>query len=183
MKAEDLYYVTPTGKTTIFYSSVHAFRDGSIKINNDWWESDEETVASILAGKIKYEQLRLVVSQEDIDAMLEKALKDTKFKDIANDALNSTLETLKKDITLVTNSFKRAIPSVQVAIEEISKSVASTNTFNLVLDKTTKTINEVKSSLPSTDEIKSTLKHVESELSGAKKEFTEITSKLKELFK
>ena len=183
MKVEDLYYISPTGKTTIFYSSVHAFRDEDIKINNEWWESDEETVASVLAGKLKYEQLRLVVSQEEIDAMLENALKDTKFKDIANEALNSTLETLKEDMGRVTSSFKRAIPKVQEAIEEISKSVASTNTFNSVLDKTSKTINEVKSSLPSTDEIKGTLKHVELELSAAKKEFTEVTSKLKELFK
>ena len=183
MKVEDLYYVSPTGRTTIFYSSVHALREGSIKVNNDWWESDEETVACILAGKLKYEQLRLVVSQEEIDTMLEQALKNTKFKDIANEALNSTLETLEKDITLVTNSFKRAIPRVQEAIEEISKSAASTNILNKVIDNTSKTINEVKSSLPSTDEIKGTLKHVELELSGAKKEFTEITSKLKELFK
>ena len=183
MTPQDLYYTTPVGKTTIFYSSVHAFRDENIRVNNDWWESDEETVANIFAGKLKYEQLRLVVSQEEIDAMLENALKDTKFKDIANEALSSTLETLKEDITLVTNSFKRAIPKVREAIEEISKSAASTTTFNTVLDKTSKTINEVKSSLPSTDEIKGTLKHVESELSDAKKEFTEITSKLKELFK
>lgn len=183
MKVEDLYYVTPSGKTTIFYSSVHAFRDGNVKVNNEWWESDEETAAFILAGKLKYEQLRLVVSQEEIDTMLEQALKNTKFKDIANEALNSTLETLKEDITLVTNSFKRAIPRVQEAIEEISKSTASTNIFNKVIDNTSKTIDEVKSSLPSTDEIKGTLKHVELELSSAKKEFTEITSKLKELFK
>lgn len=183
MKVEDLYYVSPTGRTTIFYSSVHALREGSIKVNNDWWESDEETVACILAGKLKYEQLRLVVSQEEIDTMLEHALQNTKFKDIANEALNSTLETLEKDITLVTNSFKRAIPRVQEAIEEISKSAASTNILNKVIDNTSKTINEVKSLLPSADEIKGTLKHVELELSGAKKEFTEITSKLKELFK
>ena len=183
MKVEDLYYVTPAGETTIFYSSVHAFRAGSIKINSEWWESDEETVACILAGKLKYEQLRLVVSQEEIDTMLEHALKDTKFKNIANEALNSTLETLKEDITLVTNSFKRAIPRVQEAIEEISKSAASTNIFNKVIDNTSKTIDEVTSSLPSTEEIKGTLKHVELELSAAKKEFTEITSKLKELFK
>ena len=183
MKVEDLYYVSPTWRTTIFYSSVHALREGSIKVNNDWWESDEETVACILAGKLKYEQLRLVVSQEEIDTMLEHALQNTKFKDIANEALNSTLETLEKDITLVTNSFKRAIPRVQEAIEEISKSAASTNILNKVIDNTSKTINEVKSLLPSADEIKGTLKHVELELSGAKKEFTEITSKLKELFK
>ena len=181
MKIEDLYYTS--GKTTIFYSSIHAVRSNEIKVNNDWWESDKETVSDILAGKLKYEQLRLVVSQEEIDAMLETALKDTKFKDIANEALNSTLQSLKKDMDIVTNSFKRAIPKVQDAIDEISKSAASTNTFNSVLDKTSKTITEVKSSLPSTDEIKDTLKHVELELTDAKQEFKEITSKLKELFK
>ena len=181
MKAEDLFYTS--GKTTIFYSSIHAVRSNEVKVNNDWWESDEETVSYILAGKLKYEQLRLVISQEEIDAMLENALKDTKFKDIASEALNSTLETLKKDMDIVANSFKRAIPKVQEVIEEMSKSVASTNTFNSVLDKTSKTITEVKCSLPSTDEIKDTLKNVELELAGAKKEFTEVTSKLKELFK
>lgn len=181
MRAEDLYYTSE--KTIVFYSSIHAFRGDEIKVNNDWWEADKETIANILEGKLKYEGLKLVVSQERIDEMLETALKENNLKSTIEKALDTSLEEMKQDITRVTNSFKRVIPQAQEAIEEISKSVASTNTFKNSLDKASKAIEGIKVSLPSTNEIKDTLKHVELELTDAKKEFTQVTDKLKELFK
>lgn len=181
MRAEDLYYTSE--KTIVFYSSIHALKENEIKVNNDWWEADKETIANILEGKLKYEGLKLVVSQERIDEMLETALKENNLKSTIEKALDTSLEEMKQDITRVTNSFKRVIPKAQEAIEEISKSVASTNTFKNSLDKASKAIEGIKVSLPSTNEIKDTLKHVELELTDAKKEFTQVTDKLKELFK
>lgn len=181
MRAEDLFYTT--GKTTIFYSSIHAFRDKEIKVNTEWWEASEEVVAEILAGKCNYEQLRLVVKPEEINDLLEKAIKKNNLQSTIEKALDSSLEQMKVNIDRVTNSFKRVIPQVQDAVEEIAKAVSSTNSYKSVVDSTSKTIERVKDSLPSSDEIKNTLTEAKGELKDAKKEFTQVTDKLKELFK
>ena len=181
MRAEDLFYTS--GKTTIFYSSIHAFRDNEIKVNTEWWEASEEVLTEILAGKYRYEQLRLVVKPEEINDLLEKAIKENNLQSTIERALDSSLEQMKVNIDRVTNSFKRVIPQVQDAVEEIAKAVSSTNSYKTVLNSTSKTIEKVKDSLPSTDEIKGTLTEVKWELKDAKKEFTQVTDKLKELFK
>ena len=181
MRAEDLFYTT--GKTTIFYSSIHAFRGNEIKVNTEWWEASEEAFTEVLAGKYRYEQLRLVVKPEEINDLLEKAIKKNNLQSTIEKALDSSLEQMKVDIDRVTNSFKRVIPQVQDAVEEIAKAVSSTNSYKTVLDSTSKTIEKVKDSLPSTDEIKTALTETRFELKDAKKEFTQVTDKLKELFK
>lgn len=181
MKVEDLYYIS--GKTTIFYSSIHAFRYNEVKVNTEWWEAPEETIAKLIEGKLRYEQLKLIVSPEEINELLEKALTENNLKTTIEKALDSSLEQMKVDIDRVTNSFKRVIPQVQDAVEEISKAVASTSSYKTVLETTTKAIDKVKDSLPSSDEIKGTLIEAKFELKDAKKEFKEVTDKLKELFK
>ena len=181
MRAEDLFYTS--GKTTIFYSSIHAFRGNEIKVNTEWWEASEEALSEVLAGKYRYEQLRLVVKPEEINDLLEKAIKENNLQSTIERALDSSLEQMKVDIDRVTNSFKRVIPQVQDAVEEIAKAVSSTNSYKTVLDSTSKTIEKVKDSLPSSDEIKGTLTEAKEELKDAKKEFTQVTDKLKELFK
>lgn len=181
MRAEDLFYTT--GKTTIFYSSIHAFRGNEIKVNTEWWEASEEALSEILTGKYRYEQLRLVVKPEEINDLLEKAITKNKLQSTIEKALDSSLEQMKVDIDRVTNSFKRVIPQVQDAVEEIAKAVSSTNSYKTVLDSTSKTIEKVKDSLPSSSEIKGTLTEAKEELKDAKKEFTQVTDKLKELFK
>lgn len=181
MKVEDLFYTS--GKTIILYSSIHAFRHNEVKVNTEWWEAPEETVAEIKEGKLKYEKLKLVVTPEQIDELLAKALTENSLKSTIEKALDSSLEQMKVDIDRVTTSFKRAIPKVQDAIEEMSKAVASTSSYKTVLESTSKTIEKVKVSLPSSNEIKDTLSEAKSELKEAKKEFKEVTDKLKELFK
>lgn len=181
MKEEDLFYTS--GKTIIFYSSIHAFRGNDISVNNEWWEASEEAVAEILAGKLRYEQLKLIVKPEEINDLLEKAITKNNLQSTIEKALDSSLEQMKVDIDRVTNSFKRVIPQVQDAVEEIAKAVSFTNSYKTVLDSTSKTIERVKDSLPSSYEIKGTLTEVKGELKDAKKEFIQVTDKLKELFK
>lgn len=181
MKVEDLFYTS--GKTTIFYSSIHAFRHNEVKVNTEWWEAPEETVTEIREGKLKYEKLKLVVTPEQIDELFAKALTENSLKSTIEKALEASLEQMKVDIDRVTASFKRAIPKVQDAIEEMSKAVASTSSYKTVLEATSKTIEKVKVSLPSSDEIRDTLTEAKFELKDAKKEFKEVTDKLKELFK
>lgn len=181
MKEEDLFYTT--GNTTIFYSSIHAFKGNEVKVNTEWWVATEEALTEILAGKYRYEQLRLVVKPEEINDLLEKAITKNNLQSTIEKALDSSLEQMKVDINRVTNSFKRVIPQVQDAVEEIAKAVSSTNSYKTVLESTSKTIEKVKDSLPSSDEIKDTLTEVKWELKDAKKEFTKVTNKLKELFK
>ena len=181
MRIQDLYY--RTGSTTIFYSSIHAIRNNEIRVDIDWWEASEETISEVLDGKLRYEQLKLIVSPEEINELLEKALTENNLKSTIEKALDSSLEQMKVDIDRVTTSFKRAIPKVQDAIEEMSKAVASTSSYKTVLESTSKAIDKVKDSLPSSDEIKGTLIEAKFELKDAKKEFKEVTDKLKELFK
>lgn len=181
MKQSDLYY--SKDGTLIFYSSVHAFRGNEIKVNTEWWEANNQAINEIKQGKLKYEKLKLVVTQEEIDSMLEKTFKEKTVKSIIEKALDSSLEEMKIDIDRVTNSFKRVIPAVQDAIEELSNSVSSSNSFRQAVTKASSKIEEIKSSLPSSSEIKDTLKEAELELKDAKKEFTQVTDKLKELFK
>ena len=174
MKVEDLYYIS--GKTTIFYSSIHAFRYNEVKVNTEWWEAPEETIAKLIEGKLRYEQLKLIVSPEEINELLEKALTENNLKSIIEEALDSSLEKMKIDIDRVTNSFKRAIPQVQDAVEEISKAVASTSSYKRTIDSTTRAIEQAKENIPTMDSVKESLL-------DAKKEFKEVTDKLKELFK
>lgn len=181
MKIQDLYY--KAGSTTIFYSSIHAVRNNEIRVDTDWWEASEETISEVLDGKLRYEQLKLVVTPEQIGELLANALTENNLKSTIEKALDSSLEQMKVDIDRVTTSFKRAIPKVQDAIEEMSKAVASTSSYKTVLESTSKTIEKVKVSLPSSNEIKDTLSEVKWELEDAKKEFTQVTDKLKELFK
>ena len=181
MKIQDLYY--KAGSTTIFYSSIHAVRNNEIRVDTDWWEASEETISEVLDGKLRYEQLKLVVTPEQIGELLANALTENNLKSTIEKALDSSLEQMKVDIDRVTTSFKRAIPKVQDAIEEMSKAVASTSSYKTVLESTSKTIEKVKVSLPSSNEIKDTLSEVKWELEDAKKEFKEVTNKLKELFK
>ena len=181
MRIQDLYY--RTGSTTIFYSSIHAIRNNEFRVDIDWWEASEETISEVLDGKLRYEQLKLIVSPEEINELLEKALTENSLKSTIEKALDSSLEQMKVDIDRVTTSFKRAIPKVQDAIEEMSKAVASTSSYKTVLESTSKTIEKVKVSLPSSNEIKDTLSEAKLELKEAKKEFREVTDKLKELFK
>lgn len=114
MKEEDLFY--KSGKTTIFYSSIHAFRGNEVKVNTEWWEASEKAVAEILAGKCRYEQLRLVVKPEEINDLLEKAITKNNLQSTIEKALDSSLEQMKVDIDRVTTSFKRVIPQVQDAV-------------------------------------------------------------------
>ena len=181
MKVRDLYFIS--GKTTIFYSSIHAFRYNEVKVNTEWWETSEEIIAKLIEGKLRYEQLKLIVSPEEINELLEKALTENNLKTTIEKSLDSSLEQMKVDIDRVTNSFKRVIPQVKDAVEEISKAVAYTSSYKTVLESTSKTIEKVKMSLPSSDEIKGTLTETKLELKDAKKEFKEVTDKLKELFK
>ena len=181
MKVEDLFYTS--GKTIILYSSIHAFRHNEVKVNTEWWETSEEIITEIKEGKLKYEKLKLIVSPEEINELLEKALTENSLKSTIEKALDLSLEQMKVDIDRVTNSFKRAIPQVQDAIEEMSKAVASTSSYKTVLESTSKTIEKVKVSLPSSNEIKDTLSEAKLELEDAKKEFKEVTDKLKKLFK
>lgn len=174
MKEEDLFYTS--GKTTIFYSSIHAFRGNEIKVNTEWWEASEAVIPEILAGKCRYEQLRLVVKPEEINDLLEKAIKKNKLQSTIEKALDSSLEQMKVDIDRVTNSFKRVIPQVQDAVEEISKAVSSTASYKRTIDSTTRAIETAKESIPSMDSVKDAL-------TDAKKEFTKVTDKLKELYK
>lgn len=181
MRTKDLFYTS--GKTTIFYSSIHAFRHNEVKVNTEWWETTEEALDDLIEGKLKYEKLKLVATPEQIDELLAKALTETSLKSTIEKALDSSLEQMKVDIDRVTTSFKRAIPKVQDAIEEMSKAVASTSSYKTVLESTSQTIEKVKVSLPSSNEIRDTLSEAKLELKEAKKEFKEVTDKLKELFK
>ncbi len=174
MRIQDLYY--RTGSTTIFYSSIHAIRNNEIRVDIDWWEASEETISEVLDGKLRYEQLKLIVSPEEINELLEKALTENNLKSTIEKALDSSLEQMKVDIDRVTTSFKRVIPQVQDAIEEISKAVASTSSYKRTIDSTTRAIEQAKESIPPMDSVKNSL-------SDAKKEFKEVTDKLKELFK
>ena len=174
MKVRDLYFIS--GKTTIFYSSIHAFRYNEVKVNTEWWETSEEIIAKLIEGKLRYEQLKLIVSPEEINELLEKALTENNLKSTIEKALDSSLDQMKVDIDRVTNSFKRVIPQVQDAIEEISKAVASTSSYKRTIDSTTRAIEQAKESIPPMDSVKESLL-------DAKKEFKEVTDKLKELFK
>lgn len=174
MKEEDLFYTT--GNTTIFYSSIHAFKGNEVKVNTEWWVATEEALTEILAGKYRYEQLRLVVKPEEINDLLEKAITKNNLQSTIEKALDSSLEQMKVDINRVTNSFKRAIPQVQDAVEEMSRAVASTSSYKRTIDSTIKTIETAKENIPSMDSVKDAL-------TDAKKEFTQVTDKLKELFK
>ena len=174
MRIQDLYY--RAGSTTIFYSSIHAIRNNEIRVDTDWWETSEETISEVLDGKLRYEQLKLIVSPEEINELLEKALTENSLKSTIEKALDSSLEQMKVDIDRVTTSFKRAIPKVQDAIEEMSKAVASTSSYKRTIDSTTRAIEQAKESIPPMDSVKESLL-------DAKKEFKEVTDKLKELFK
>ena len=174
MRIQDLYY--RTGSTTIFYSSIHAIRNNEIRVDIDWWETSEETISEVLDGKLRYEQLKLIVSPEEINELLEKALTENSLKSTIEKALDSSLEQMKVDIDRVTTSFKRAIPKVQDAIEEMSKAVASTSSYKRTIDSTTRAIEQAKDNIPAKDSVKESLL-------DAKKEFKEVTDKLKELFK
>ena len=174
MKLKDLYY--KSGSVTIFYSSIHAFKTNELLVNNEWWEASSESIAKIIEGKLKYEHLKLVLSPEEINSMLQKALEETTLKSTIEQALDSSLEAMKVDIDRVTNSFKRAIPKVQDAVDEISKAVSSTTTYKNSIDTATKAIEKTKSNIPPLDEIQNSL-------TEAKNEFNQVTSKLKELFK
>ena len=175
MTTKDLYYIQD--QTTIFYSSIHAFKGTEIKVNNDWWQAHtEENIAKIIEGKLRYEHLKLVVSPEEINKLLENALAETNLKSTIEEALETSLTEMKENIEKVTNSFKRAIPQVQDAVEEMSRAVASTSSYKRTIDSTTKAIEVAKENIPSMDSVKDSL-------SDAKKEFKEVTDKLKELFK
>ena len=175
MTTKDLYYLS--GTSTIFYSSIHAFKGTEFKVNNDWWQAHtEENIAKIIEGKLRYEHLKLVVSPEEINKLLEDALTETNLKSTIEEALETSLTEMKENIEKVTNSFKRAIPQVQDAIEEMAKAVASTSSYKKAVDSTTVAINNTKEELPSIDEVKAAL-------TKAKVEFKEVTDKLKELFK
>lgn len=174
MRIQDLYY--RTGSTTIFYSSIHAIRNNEIRVDIDWWEASEETISEVLDGKLRYEKLKLIVSPEEINELLEKALTENNLKSTIEKALDSSLEQMKVDIDRVTTSFKRAIPKVQDAIEEMSKAVASTSSYKRTIDSTTRAIEQAKENIPPMDSVKESLL-------DAKKEFKEVTDKLKELFK
>ena len=174
MKIQDLYY--KKGSTTIFYSSIHALRNNDIRVDTNWWEASEETISEVLDGKLRYEQLKLIVSPEEINELLEKALTENNLKTTIEKALDSSLDQMKVDIDRVTNSFKRVIPQVQDAVEEISKAVASTSSYKRTIDSTTRAIEQAKDNIPAMDSVKDSL-------SDAKKEFKEVTDKLKELFK
>ena len=169
MRIQDLYY--RTGSTTIFYSSIHAIRNNEIRVDTDWWETSEETISEVLDGKLRYEQLKLIVSPEEINELLEKALTENSLKSTIEKALDSSLEQMKVDIDRVTTSFKRAIPKVQDAIEEMSKAVASTSSYKRTIDSTTRAIEQAKENIPPMDSVKESLL-------DAKKEFKEVTDKL-----
>ncbi len=174
MKIQDLYY--KEGSTTIFYSSIHAIRNNEIRVDTDWWEASEETIAKLIEGKLRYEHLKLIVSPEEINELLEKALTENNLKSTIEEALESSIVEMKVNIDRVTNSFKRAIPQVQDAVEEISKAVASTSSYKRTIDSTTRAIEVAKKNIPPMDSVKESLL-------DAKKEFKEVTDKLKELFK
>lgn len=108
--------------------------------------------------------------------MLEKALEENNLKSTIEEALETSLTEMKENIDRVTNSFKRAIPQVQDAVEEMSRAVASTSSYKRTIDSTTKAIETAKENIPSMDSVKDAL-------TDAKKEFTQVTDKLKELFK
>lgn len=175
MTTKDLYF--SQGSVTIFYSSIHAFKGTEFKVNNEWWEAHtQEAIAKVIEGKLRYEHLKLVVSPEEINAMLEKALEENNLKSTIEEALETSLTEMKENIDRVTNSFKRAIPQVQDAVEEMSRAVASTSSYKRTIDSTTRAIETAKENIPSMDSVKDAL-------TDAKKEFTQVTDKLKELFK
>lgn len=175
MTTKDLYYTK--GSVTVFYSSIHAFKGTEFKVNNEWWEAHtQEALAKIVEGKLRYEHLKLVVSPEEINIMLEKALEENNLKSTIKEALENSLTEMKENIDRATDSFKRAIPQVQDAIEEMSKAVASTSSYKRTIDSTTKAIEIAKENIPSMGSVKDAL-------IDAKKEFTQVTDKLKELFK
>jgi DNA repair ATPase RecN len=174
MTTKDLYYTQ--GSTTIFYSSLHAFKGTEFKVNSDWWEAHtEEAISKIIEGKLRYEHLKLVVSPDEINTMLQKALEETTLKSTIEQALDSSLTEMKADIDRVTNSFKRAIPQVQDAVEELSKVIAATSSYKRSVDSATKAIELTKEKIPTLDSVKDSL-------TEAKNEFNQVTTKLKELF-
>ena len=138
--------------------------------------STRRDFAKLIEGKLRYEQLKLIVSPEEINELLEKALTENNLKTTIEKSLDSSLEQMKVDIDRVTNSFKRVIPQVQDAVEEISKAVASTSSYKRTIDSTTRAIEQAKENIPPMDSVKESLL-------DAKKEFKEVTDKLKELFK
>ena len=177
MQPPDLYYSHKNVK--YFYSSISVIEPERILVNNTWFTTTPAASSDISIGKHKFEQLKLIHSPEEIQAMLDKAINsdlESKITTRLNQLLDQAQETIS-DITVKTKqSCESATSKIEQAIPSIRAAISSSDSLQSTINAINKQANAIKYELPDIDSIKKSL-------DSAKVEFNDVVGKLKTLFK
>ena len=177
MQPSDLYFLH--GDSRYFYSSISVISADRIFINQTWFDCDPDHSAKILAGKLKFEQLKLIYSPEEIQAMLDKAISSDLESQITA-RLDSLLESAQVTINEITSKTKQTCESatskIEQAIPSIRAAISSSDSLQSTINAINKQASSIKYELPDIDSIKQSL-------DSAKTEFNDVVGKLKTLFK
>lgn len=177
MEPSDLYY--QNGESRYYYSSISVITDSRVLINSTWFDCDPSNLVKIQAGKLKFEQLKLIYSPEEIQAMLDKAISSDLESQITarlDQLLTHTQETIN-DITSRTKlACESATNKIEQAVPVIREAISSSESLQSTISSINRHAKSIKSELPDIDAVKQALE-------SAKTEFDNVTSKLKTLFK
>ena len=177
MQATDLYY--QNGTTKYYYSSISVISDTKVLINSTWFECNPISITQIQAGKLKFEQLKLIYTPEEIQAMLDKAINSDLESQITA-RLDQLLDQAQETISDITTKTKLACQSatdkIEQAVPVIREAISSSESLQTTINSINRHAKSIKSELPDIDSVKQALE-------SAKTEFDNVTSKLKTLFK
>ena len=177
MQPTDLFYRSGTSK--YFYSSIHVVTTNNVLIGDTWFDTTPQVSEEISAGKLKFEQLKLIHSPEEIQAMLDKAINSDLESQITA-RLDSLLESAQVTINEITSKTKQTCESATSKIEQeipsIRAAISSSDSLQSTINAINKQASSIKYELPDIDSIKQSL-------DSAKTEFNDVVGKLKTLFK
>lgn len=177
MQPSDLYYSHKNVK--YFYSSIHVIEPERVLIDTTWFSVNPAASSDISIGKLKFEQLKLITSPEEIQAMLTKAI-DSDLESQITARLDELLDTAQEVIGDITSKTKLACQSatdkIEQAVPVIREAISSSESLQTTINAINKHAKSIKSDLPDIDDVKQAL-------TAAKVEFTDVTNRLKTLFK